>query len=91
MHRRHHHRVESATDVPAREASKHAEKLEGKGIVGVGYWHNGFKVMSANKALRMPTDMKGLKMRIQSSKVLTDEMCGSRREQPSSGPAPKFT
>jgi C4-dicarboxylate-binding protein DctP len=50
------------------------KKLEGKGIIGVGYWHNGFKVMSANKALRMPTDMKGLKMRIQSSKVLTDEM-----------------
>jgi C4-dicarboxylate-binding protein DctP len=31
-------------------------------------------VMSANKPLREPGDMKGLKMRIQSSKVLTDEM-----------------
>ena len=30
--------------------------------------------MSANKPLREPTDMKGLKMRIQSSKVLGDEM-----------------
>ena len=49
-------------------------KLESKGIVGLAYWDNGFKVMSANKPLRTPDDMKGLKMRIQSSKVLTDEM-----------------
>jgi C4-dicarboxylate-binding protein DctP len=49
-------------------------KLESKGIVGVAYWDNGFKVMSANKALKQPADFKGLKMRIQSSKVLTDEM-----------------
>jgi C4-dicarboxylate-binding protein DctP len=50
------------------------KKLEGKGITGLAYWHNGFKVMSANKPLREPTDMKGLKMRIQSSKVLGDQM-----------------
>jgi C4-dicarboxylate-binding protein DctP len=30
--------------------------------------------MSANKPIRMPADYKGLKMRIQSSKVLGDEM-----------------
>jgi C4-dicarboxylate-binding protein DctP len=30
--------------------------------------------MSANKAIRVPADYKGLKMRIQSSKVLGDEM-----------------
>ena len=45
-----------------------------KGIVGLAYWDNGFKVMSANKPIRMPADYKGLKMRIQSSKVLGDEM-----------------
>ena len=50
------------------------KKLESKGIVGLAYWDNGFKVMSANKPLRAPEDMKGLKMRIQSSKVLSDEM-----------------
>jgi C4-dicarboxylate-binding protein DctP len=50
------------------------KKLESKGIVGLAYWDNGLKVMSANKALRMPEDMKGQKMRIQSSKVLGDEM-----------------
>jgi len=50
------------------------KKLEGKGITGLAYWDNGFKVMSANKPLRNPEDMKGLKMRIQSSKVLGDQM-----------------
>jgi len=46
------------------------KKLETKGMVGLAYWDNGFKEMSANKPLRMPEDYKGLKFRIQSSKVL---------------------
>jgi len=50
------------------------KKLESKGIVGLAFWDNGFKVMSANKPIRTPADYKGLKMRIQSSKVLGDEM-----------------
>src|SRR6476469_5390170 len=50
------------------------KKLESKGITGLAYWVNGIKDMSANKALRKPEDMKGLKMRIQSSKVLESEM-----------------
>ena len=50
------------------------KKLESKGITGLAYWDNGFKVMSANKALRVPADFKGLKMRIQSSKVLDAQM-----------------
>jgi C4-dicarboxylate-binding protein DctP len=50
------------------------DKLSTKGIVGLAYWDNGFKDMSANKALKAPGDMKGLKMRIQSSKVLDSEM-----------------
>ncbi len=45
-------------------------KLETKGVVGLAYWDNGFKVMTANKPLRKVDDFKGLKMRIQSSKVL---------------------
>src|SRR5919199_4472172 len=45
-------------------------KLESKGITGLAYWDNGFKVISANKPLREPADFRGLKMRIQSSKVL---------------------
>ena len=50
------------------------KKIESKGLVGLAYWDNGFKVMSANKPIRVPTDYKGLKMRVQSSKVLGDQM-----------------
>ena len=50
------------------------KKLESKGIVGLAYWDNGFKLFSANKPIRVPADYKGLKMRIQSSKVLGDEI-----------------
>ncbi len=50
------------------------KKLETKGITGLAFWDNGFKVMSANKPLHTPADFKGLKMRIQSSKVLDAQM-----------------
>src|SRR5439155_345409 len=50
------------------------KKLEPKGIIGLAYWDNGFKDMSANKPLRKPEDFRGLKMRIQSSKVLDSQM-----------------
>lgn len=50
------------------------KKLDSKGITGLAYWDNGFKVMSANKPLLHPADFKGLKMRIMSSKVLDDQM-----------------
>lgn len=48
--------------------------LSGKGLLGLAYWDNGFKVMSANKPLKMPEDFRGLKMRIQSSNVLDAQM-----------------
>jgi C4-dicarboxylate-binding protein DctP len=54
--------------------AKLLKKLEAKGILGLAYWDNGFKVMSANKPLKSPGDFRGLKMRIQSSKVLDSEM-----------------
>jgi C4-dicarboxylate-binding protein DctP len=50
------------------------KKLEGKGITGLAYWDNGFKVMSANTPIKQPTDVKGKKMRIQSSQVLAAQM-----------------
>lgn len=50
------------------------KKLESKGILGLAYWDNGFKVMSANRPLRKPEDFRGLKMRIQPSKVLDAQM-----------------
>ena len=45
------------------------KKLESKGMVGLAFWNNGFRVMSANRPIHAPPDMKGLKMRINSSKV----------------------
>src|SRR6187551_1593597 len=64
--------LHKVTDGPVGKAL--FKKLESKGITGLAYWVNGFKDMSANKPLRKPEDMKGLKMRIQSSKVLESEM-----------------
>jgi len=49
-------------------------KLEPKGIKGLAYWDNGFKQMSANRPLHKVADFEGLKMRIQSSKVLEAQM-----------------
>ena len=54
--------------------AKMLKKLETRGIQGLAYWDNGFKVMSANTPLRTPADFKGQKMRIQSSKVLDTQM-----------------
>lgn len=51
------------------EGSALLKKLEPRGLVGLSYWDNGFRVMSANKPIRTPGDMRGLKMRINSSKV----------------------
>ncbi|MCB6182614.1 TRAP transporter substrate-binding protein [Leeia sp. TBRC 13508] len=50
------------------------KKLETKGITGLAFWDNGMKQMSANKPLKSVADYKGLKMRIQASKVLDAEM-----------------
>jgi C4-dicarboxylate-binding protein DctP len=45
-----------------------------KGLVGLAFWDNGFKDLSANKPLLMPQDADGLKFRIMSSKVLEAQM-----------------
>jgi C4-dicarboxylate-binding protein DctP len=50
------------------------EKLKAKGIIGLAYWNNGFKFLSANKPLISPDDVLGLKMRIQASKVIEEQM-----------------
>ena len=44
--------------------------LDAKGLTGLGFWDNGFKQMSSNKPMHSVEDFKGLKMRIQSSKVI---------------------
>jgi C4-dicarboxylate-binding protein DctP len=49
-------------------------KFESKGFKGLAYWDNGFKQMAASRPLKTIEDFKGLKMRIQSSKVLDAQM-----------------
>jgi len=46
------------------------KKLEPKGILGLAYWDNGFSIITSNKPIKKLEDLKGVKMRIQSSKVL---------------------
>ena len=48
--------------------------LGDKGITGLAFWDNGFKIMSANSPVVVPDDFLGLKMRIQSSKILEAQM-----------------
>jgi len=45
------------------------QKLESKGITGLAFWDNGFHMTSANRALLMPADFQGLKIRISGSKI----------------------
>lgn len=47
--------------------------MEDKNITGLAYWHNGLKVLSANKALHEPKDARGLKFRVQASNVLEEQ------------------
>lgn len=49
-------------------------QLEDRGILGLAYWDNGFKVMSSNSPIRLPEDLKGKRMRIQPSRVLEAQM-----------------
>ncbi len=44
--------------------------MQKKGVVGLGYLHNGMKQLSANTPIRVPTDAKGKKFRIMTSDVL---------------------
>jgi C4-dicarboxylate-binding protein DctP len=64
--------LHKVTDGPV--GKKLFKKLETKSIAGLAFWDNGFKDFSANRALRLPGDVKGLKMRIQSSNVLEAEI-----------------
>jgi len=50
------------------------DKLEPKGVKGLAFWDNGFKSFSANTPIKTPADLKGKKLRIQSSKVLEAQM-----------------
>lgn len=52
------------------EGKKLLRSMEKKGFIGLAFWHNGMKQLSANKPLRRPEDAAGLKFRIQASDVL---------------------
>ncbi|MEJ2393766.1 MAG: TRAP transporter substrate-binding protein [Candidatus Thiodiazotropha sp.] len=44
--------------------------IQKKGLVGLGYIHNGMKQLSSSQPLRVPADAAGLKFRIMTSDVL---------------------
>ena len=46
------------------------ESMTRRGLVGLAFWHNGMKQMSASKPLMTPEDAQGLKFRVQPSDVL---------------------
>lgn len=46
------------------------DSMTSRGIKGLSYMHNGMKQLSANKVIRLPADVKGLKFRIQPSDVI---------------------
>lgn len=50
------------------------ESMVRRGLLGLGFWHNGMKQMSANKPLTVPSDAAGLKFRVQNSDVLKAQM-----------------
>lgn len=64
--------LRKVTDGP--EGKKMLERLDAKGITGLAFWDNGFKIVSANKPVKVPDDLLGTKLRIQSSKVLEAQM-----------------
>jgi len=60
--------VDSFQASPA--AQSMLDSMQDSGIQGLGFWHNGMKQMSANKALVEPGDAEGLTFRIMTSDVI---------------------
>ncbi len=52
------------------EGQKMLTSLESKGLVGLGYLHNGMKQLSASNPIKVPADVDGKKFRIMTSDVL---------------------
>jgi C4-dicarboxylate-binding protein DctP len=52
------------------EGRKLLKSVERKGLMGLGYLHNGMKQLSASNRLQRPEDARGQKFRIMSSDVL---------------------
>jgi C4-dicarboxylate-binding protein DctP len=49
------------------------KEMTAKNYLGLGYWHNGMKQISANKPLLVPGDAKGLKFGIRQSDLLATQ------------------
>ncbi len=64
--------VHRITDGPL--GARLLRSLERQGMVGLGFLDNGFKHMSANKPLLRPADFSGLRMRVQTSRVIAAQM-----------------
>jgi len=54
----------------SKEGQDLLNSIRDRGYTGLGYIHNGMKQMSANREIHMPGDAKGLRFRIQPSKVI---------------------
>lgn len=52
------------------DGQKLLTSMKRKGLLGLAFWHNGMKQMSASKPLVLPGDAAGLKFRVQPSEVL---------------------
>jgi C4-dicarboxylate-binding protein DctP len=50
------------------------QSMTKRGLLGLAFWHNGMKQMSANVPLNSPSDANGLKFRVQNSDVLKAQM-----------------
>lgn len=50
------------------------ESMARRGLMGLQFWHNGMKQMSADVPLNLPSDAAGLKFRVQNSDVLKAQM-----------------
>lgn len=48
--------------------------MKRRGLLGLAFWHNGMKQISAKKPLITPADAAGLKFRVQPSDVLVEQM-----------------
>ena len=64
--------VDAFQNSPEGRAMK--ESMARRGLLGLQFWHNGMKQMSANRPLILPTDAAGLKFRVQPSEVIKAQM-----------------
>lgn len=54
----------------SKEGQDMLNAMKKRGLIGLGYLHNGMKQLSSSKPLRVPADAAGLKFRIMASDVL---------------------